>query len=84
MNRQTKHTYNCYETPHCACWSDRNYAIIKQWTPVIVNNDGRESEFKAVDPDGIPKNVSFQWSDGTPYLCTSYGSSSKVFTPIPS
>ena len=31
-----------------------------KWTPVVVSCDGHESEFKVVDPEGIPKNVSFQ------------------------
>ncbi len=54
----------------------------KKWTHVVVNKDGRESEFKVLDPAGILKNVSFLLSDGTPYLCTSYGPSSRVITPI--
>ena len=44
-----------------------------KWTPVLVNRDGRESEFKVVCPEGSPKNVSFQLLRETPYLCTSYG-----------
>ncbi len=44
--------------------------------------DGHESEFKALDPEGIPKNVSLLLSDGTPYLCTSYEPSSRAITPI--
>ena len=54
----------------------------KKWTPVVVNRDGHVSEFNVLDPEGIPKNVSFQLFHETPYLCTSYGPSSKVFTPI--
>ena len=54
----------------------------KKWTPVVVNRDGHESEFNVVDPEGIPKNVSFRLFHETPYLCTSYGPSSKVLTPI--
>ncbi len=50
--------------------------------PVVVNKDGRDGEFKALDAEGMLKNVSFLLSDGTPYLCASYGTSSKVFTPI--
>ena len=53
-----------------------------KWTPVVVSRDGRESEFKVVDPEGIPKNASFQLLHGTPCLRTSYGPSSQVFTPI--
>ena len=26
-----------------------------EWTPVVVSHDGRKSEFKVVDPEGIPK-----------------------------
>ena len=54
----------------------------KKWTPVVVNRDGHVSEFNVLDPEGIPKNVSFQLFHETPYLCTSYGPSSKVFMPI--
>ena len=54
----------------------------RKWTPVVVNHDGHEIEFNVVDPEGIPKNVSIQVFHKTPYLCTSYGPSSKVFTPI--
>ena len=50
-----------------------------EWTPVVVSRDGCESEFKVVDPEGIPKNVSFQLLHGTPCLCTSYGPSSQAF-----
>ena len=32
----------------------------KKWTPVVVNRDGHVSEFNVLDPEGIPKNVSFQ------------------------
>ena len=53
-----------------------------KWTPVVVSCDGHESEFKVVDPEGIPKNISFQLFHGTPCLRTSYGPSSQVFTPI--
>ncbi len=49
---------------------------------VVVNKNGRESEFKSLDPDGVPKNVSLLLSDGTPYFCTTYGPSSRVITPI--
>ena len=37
-----------------------------KWTLVVVSRDGCESEFKVVDPEGIPKNVSFQLLHGTP------------------
>ena len=32
----------------------------KKWTPVVVSCDCHKSEFKVVDSEGIPKNVSFQ------------------------
>ena len=51
----------------------------RKWTPVVVNRDGHESEFNVLDPESIPKNVSFQLFHETPYLCTSYGPSSKLF-----
>ena len=54
----------------------------RKWTPVVANRDGHESEFDVLDPEGIPKNVSFQLFHEMPCLCTSYGPSSKVFTPI--
>ena len=54
----------------------------KKWILVVVNHDGHKSEFNVVDPEGIPKNVSFQLFCETPCLCTSYGPSSKVFMPI--
>ena len=47
--------------------------------PVVVNHDGHESEFKVVDPEGIPKDVSFQLFCETSYLYTSYGPSSKFY-----
>ena len=52
------------------------------WTGDHCDIAGHESEFMVVDPEGIPKNVSFQLLRETPYLCTSYGPSSQVFTPI--
>ena len=39
----------------------------RKWTPVVVNHTGHESEFKVVDLEGIPKNISFQLFRETSY-----------------